>query len=177
MIRAGEAGGFLDVVLGQIADFRTREADLKGKVKASLVYPVFLAVLATLVVVFLLTWFIPKFSDIFEELGGNLPLLTQFIIGASNVLKRYGLFLLAALVAGGVMYKKSLDTDAGRRRLERMVLAAPVLGRVNARFALVRFCRMLGTLVGAGVPIVASLRVGPRGHRQPDAPGHGGTHH
>ena len=73
MVRAGEAGGFLDVVLQQIADFRTREADLKGKVKASLVYPVLLAVLATGVVIFLLSWFIPKFSGIFEEFGGNLP--------------------------------------------------------------------------------------------------------
>src|SRR5918997_1471574 len=82
MVRAGEAGGFLDVVLGQIAEFRAREADLKGKVKASLVYPVFLAALATLVVVFLLTWFIPKFSTIFAELGGNLPTLTLFIIAA-----------------------------------------------------------------------------------------------
>ena len=159
MVRAGEAGGFLDVVLGQIADFRAREADLKGKVKASLVYPVFLAVLATGVVVFLLAWFIPKFSTIFAELGGNLPTLTLFIIAASGVVKSYGLVLAAAVAAGAYALRRSLATDAGRRRLDRWLLAAPVLGRVNARFALVRFCRMLGTLVGAGVPIVASLRV------------------
>src|SRR5829696_5386783 len=73
MVRAGEAGGFLDVVLSQIADFRTREADLKGKVKAALVYPVILAVMATVVVIFLLTYFIPKFSSIFAEFGENLP--------------------------------------------------------------------------------------------------------
>ena len=159
MVRAGEAGGFLDVVLGQIADFRTREADLKGKVKASLVYPVFLAVLATLVVVFLLTWFIPKFSDIFSELGGNLPFLTQLIIAASGIVKTYGIFIAAAVVGGVIMYRKSLQTDVGRRRLDKFLLTTPVLGRVTARFALVRFCRMLGTLVGAGVPIVAALRV------------------
>jgi type II secretory pathway component PulF len=159
MVRAGEAGGFLDVVLGQIAEFRAREADLKGKVKASLVYPVFLAVLATGVVIFLLAWFIPKFSTIFEELGGNLPGLTLFIIAASGVIKKYGLFIALALAAGAWLARRQLETDAGRRTLDRWMLSAPVLGRVMSRFALVRFCRMLGTLVGAGVPIVASLRV------------------
>src|SRR5947208_2083499 len=73
MVRAGEQGGFLDVVLQQIADFRTRESDLKGKVRAALVYPATLAVVATLVVIFLLTFFIPKFSVIFKQFGGNLP--------------------------------------------------------------------------------------------------------
>src|SRR5687767_2653814 len=122
MVRAGEAGGFLDVVLGQIAEFRAREADLKGKVKASLVYPVFLAVLATGVVVFLLAWFIPKFSTIFEELGGNLPGLTLFIIAASNVVKRYGLIIAIAIIAGVIAFRRSLDTDLGRRRLDRWIL-------------------------------------------------------
>src|SRR5271156_5632533 len=85
MVRAGEAGGFLDVVLGQIADFRIREADLKGKVKTAMVYPVLLACLATAVVIFLLPFFIPKFSSIFDQFGGKLPALTQFIIGVSNL--------------------------------------------------------------------------------------------
>src|SRR5206468_7822681 len=76
MVRAGEAGGFLDVVLSQIADFRTREADLKGKVKGAMVYPVVLALLATAVLIFLLTFFIPRFSGIFKALGGDLPALT-----------------------------------------------------------------------------------------------------
>jgi type II secretory pathway component PulF len=159
MVRAGEAGGFLDVVLGQIADFRARESDLKGKVKASLVYPAFLGGLATIVVIFLLIWFIPKFSDIFNELGGNLPTLTVFIVAASNIVKKYGIFLAIGVVVLIVMYRKRLETDEGRRHLDAMMLRAPLLGKIVARFALVRFCRMLGTLVGAGVPIVASLRV------------------
>ncbi|MDB5296242.1 MAG: hypothetical protein JWO31_2225 [Phycisphaerales bacterium] len=158
MVRAGEQGGFLDVVLQQITDFRTREADLKGKVKAAMIYPVILGVFATGVVVFLLTWFIPRFSGIFKEFGDNLPTITVFVIGVSNVCRDYGLYVLAALVAGAFGFKRLSGTDVGRRQIERVTLAAPVLGRVVAHFALVRFCRMLGTLVGSGVPLIASLR-------------------
>ena len=158
MVRAGEAGGFLDVVLSQIADFRTREADLKGKVKAALVYPVILAVLATVVVIFLLTYFIPKFSSIFAEFGENLPGLTTVIVNISHGVRDYGLVVGVALVLGVIALKRATATDTGRRKLEQTLLSVPVLGRVIARFALVRFCRMLGTLVGAGVPLVASLR-------------------
>src|SRR5439155_560070 len=86
MVRAGEAGGFLDVVLSQIADFRTREADLKGKVKGAMVYPIVLGVLMVGVLIFLLTFFIPRFSTLFSQFGGNLPGLTLFIIGTTHVL-------------------------------------------------------------------------------------------
>ncbi len=82
MVRAGEAGGFLDVVLQQIADFRTREQDLIGKVKGAMVYPIVLGVLAAGVLTFLMTFFIPRFSGIFSQFGGNLPMLTQVIVGA-----------------------------------------------------------------------------------------------
>src|SRR5438477_8832813 len=84
MVRAGEAGGFLPIVLQQIADFRTREQDLKGKVKAALVYPVVLSIFGTCVVVFLLTWFMPKMSNIFDEFGSKLPYLTQCIVMVSH---------------------------------------------------------------------------------------------
>ena len=159
MVRAGEAGGFLDVVLSQIAEFRAREQDLKGKVKAAMVYPAVLATLAVGVLIFLLTFFIPRFSTMFTELGGTLPALTQFIIAVSNAVKSYGIFIAIAIVVIVVMGYRALQTDTGRRRWERGLLSVPVLGRVIAHFALVRFCRMLGTLVGAGVPLVASLRV------------------
>jgi type II secretory pathway component PulF len=159
MIRAGEAGGFLDVVLAQIADFRTREQDLKGKVKMAMVYPIILALLAVGVLVFLLTFFIPRFSGIFAQFGANLPSLTLFIIAASNLVKHYGLFVLAGAVIGVVAFKRIVSTSAGRRNFEMLLLAVPMLGQIIAHFALVRFARMLGTLVGAGVPLVASLRV------------------
>jgi type II secretory pathway component PulF len=159
MVRAGEAGGFLDVVLAQISDFRTREQDLKGKVKAAMVYPCILGLLAVGVLIFLLTFFIPRFSGIFQQFGANLPSLTLFIIAASNLVKNYGLFVGGAVLLLVIIIKRALATDAGRRRFELTVLAVPVLGTVISHFALVRFARMLGTLVGAGVPLIASLRV------------------
>jgi type II secretory pathway component PulF len=158
MVRAGEQGGFLDVVLQQIADFRTRETDLKGKVRAALVYPATLAVVATGVVFFLLTFFIPKFSPIFKQFGGNLPALTRVIVFVSELVRHYGLFLLIGLVVAIVGLRRMMTSDAGRRRFESVILATPVLGLVISHVALVRFARMLGTLVGAGVPLIASLR-------------------
>jgi type II secretory pathway component PulF len=157
-VRAGEAGGFLDVVLGQIADFRTREQDLKGKVKGAMVYPVVLGFLMVGVLVFMLTFFIPRFSTLFSQFGGKLPGLTQFIIGASHVLQSYGLFVLGGVIVLVVLIRRAVTSERGRRAVERAVLATPVLGQIVAHFALVRFARMLGTLVGAGVPLVASLR-------------------
>lgn len=159
MVRAGEAGGFLDVVLAQISDFRAREADLKGKVKAALVYPSVLAFLAIIVLIFLLTFFIPKFSKMFEDFGGTLPGLTLFIIFLSNKVKQYGLYVGGALVFLFIVFRRSINTDTGRRRFEQTLLSVPLLGNVIAHFALIRFCRMLGTLVGSGVPLVASLKV------------------
>jgi len=159
MVRAGETGGFLDVVLAQIAEFRSRERDLKSKVKGALVYPTVLAVLATGVVVFLLTYFIPRFSGIFTEFGANLPALTSAIVAVSKVVTRYGLLLVLAGVCGAVLLSRVPKSEAGRRLVERTLLRLPALGNVLARFALVRFCRMLGTLLGAGVSLVTSLKV------------------
>jgi type II secretory pathway component PulF len=159
MVRAGEAGGFLDVVLNQIAEFRTRESDLKGKVKAAMVYPIILGILAVGVLIFLLTFFIPQFQGIFNQFGSNLPLITQFIIAASNLVKHDGPFVAAAIIIIVVAIKRLLATHAGRRRMELVTLSTPLLGQIVAHFALVRFARMLGTLMGAGVPMVAALRV------------------
>src|SRR5687768_6986887 len=163
MVRAGEAGGFLHVVLQQIADFRAREQELRGKVKAAMIYPAVLATVACAVLIFLLTFFIPRFSAIFEEFGEDLPALTQVIVGASNVVKLAftrveALFTWGGVIAGSIALKRAADSEAGRRAIERMVLRIPLVGKVSARFALVRFCRMLGTLIGSGVPLVSSLR-------------------
>jgi len=159
MVRAGETGGFVDLVLEQIATFRSREQDLRNKVTSAMLYPTILAVLAAGVLTFLLMFFIPRFSQMFADFGGSLPVLTQAIVGASHVLAKYWFVLViaVALVVFGI--QRVLASKEGRRVVERTMLRLPVLGRVVSRFALVRFCRMLGTLVGAGVPLVAALRV------------------
>ncbi|HUS57236.1 MAG TPA: type II secretion system F family protein [Planctomycetota bacterium] len=159
MVRAGETGGFLELVLQQIADFRSREHELKGKVVAALVYPIVLATLAAAVLTFLLTYFIPRFSAIFDEFGGALPWLTRAIVAASDLILRRGLVLLAAGAIIVLALRRLSVSDVGRRKLERAILGLPAVGKVVARFALVRFCRMLGTLLGAGVPLVRALRV------------------
>jgi type II secretory pathway component PulF len=159
MVRAGETGGFLDVVLEQIATFRSREQDLKNKITSALLYPTILAVLAGGIMVFLLMFFIPRFSQMFAEFGGSLPALTRAIVAASRLLVTYW-FILALVVALAVFaIRRALASEEGRRFLERTTLRFPLFGRAVSRFALVRFCRMLGTLVGAGVPLVAALRV------------------
>lgn len=158
MVRAGESGGFLPVVLQQIADFRTREQDLRGKVKAAMIYPVVLAVFAFGVLAFLLTYFIPKFAGIFSDFGAQLPWLTRVMLAASNIAVKYAPFVLVLAIVGAILAKRSLDSESGRRFLDHAILKTPALGLVTARFALVRFCRMLGTLVGSGVPLVSALR-------------------
>jgi type II secretory pathway component PulF len=159
MVRAGETGGFLDLVLEQIATFRDRESDLKGKIKGALVYPIILAVLAAGIIVFLLTFFIPRFSQMFAEFGGSLPALTRYIVAASGILVKYWIAFVLGIVLIVFAFQRMMSREEGRRSLESLVLRLPMFGTGMARFALVRFCRMLGTLVGSGVPLIASLRV------------------
>jgi type II secretory pathway component PulF len=159
MVRAGETGGFLDVVLEQIATFRSREDDLKGRVKAALIYPIILAVLAAAILAFLLTYFIPRFSVMFAEFGGSLPALTRHIVAVSEILVKYWLVLVLGIAAVVFAVQRMLADVQCRRTMEGLLLRAPLFGTGMARFALVRFCRMLGTLAGAGVPLIAALRV------------------
>lgn len=159
MVRAGEAGGFLDVVLEEIAELQARERELKSRVMSALIYPIVLLVLACGVLTFLLVFFIPRFQTVFETFDAALPMITQVIVNASKVMQRYGLFVLALLIIGVVSAHRWLQTEAGRRTLDRWLLRLPLFGPLKARFAMTRFCRMFGTLVGAGVPLVNSLLV------------------
>jgi type II secretory pathway component PulF len=162
MVQAGEAGGFLDLVLAQIADFQLREKELKSKVVAAMLYPVILLFLASCVLIVLMTFFIPQFQKIFAGLGGQLPLLTRIIIGASHVIRSYGFFV--ALGVGVVVFgvRKWMTSEKGRRGWEGLILKMPVVGPLLSQFAMARFCRMLGTLLNAGVPLVQALNVARR---------------
>jgi type II secretory pathway component PulF len=162
MVEAGEAGGFLDVVLAQIADFQAREKDLQGKVVTALMYPAILLFLAMGVLVFLLVFFIPRFQLIFQGFNAELPLLTQVIVATSEVVRHYGLFLAAGVIVAIVMLRNWFKSEKGRRSWEGLILRVPTIGPLLAQFAMARFCRMLGTLLGAGVPLINALNVARR---------------
>jgi type II secretory pathway component PulF len=157
MVQAGETGGFLDVVLAQIADFQSREKELKSKVMTAMLYPCILLFLALGVLVFLMVFFIPKFQKIFEGFGSALPLITQVIVAVSHIIRSYGLFVGIGLVVAGVMLRTWFTSEKGRRVWEGLVLRSWIVGPLASRFAMARFCRMLGTLLGAGVPLVHAL--------------------
>jgi type II secretory pathway component PulF len=159
MVQAGETGGFLDVVLGQIADFQSREKELRSKVTTAMLYPCILLVLALGVLTFLLVFFIPRFQKLFTGFGGTLPVITQIIIGVSNAVRSYGIFILLGVVVGAFALRTWFLSEKGRRVWENILLRAPLVGPLVAKFAMARFCRMLGTLLGAGVPLVQALNV------------------
>jgi len=116
MVEAGETGGFLDVVLAQIADFQAREKEMKGKVMTALLYPLILLGLALVVLTGLLVFFIPRFQAIFTSFGGKLPLITQLIVNTSDALRTYGIFLLLGLAIAGYMMRNWFSSETGRRR-------------------------------------------------------------
>jgi len=162
MVEAGEAGGFLDVVLAQIADFQTREKELKSKVLTAMIYPVILLFLALVVLAVLLVFFIPKFQKVFASVHGSLPLITQLVIGLSTLVRSYGFFVGLGIVAVVFLVRAWFVSERGKRMGEGMILKAPLIGPLIAQFAMARFCRMLGTLLGAGVPLVQGLNVSRR---------------
>ena len=162
MVEAGEAGGFLDVVLAQIAEFQSREKELKSKVLAAMIYPCILFCLASIILTGLLVFFVPMLQKVFATIHGSLPLITVFVIDASHFMRSYGLFLLVTLVVAGISLRTWFTSQKGRRVWEGFILRAPLVGPLIAQFAMARFCRMLGTLLGAGVPLVQSLNVARR---------------
>lgn len=162
MVESGEAGGFLDVVLGQIADFQGREKEMRAKILAALMYPAVLLTLATGVIIFLMVFFIPRFQTLFEGFDAALPMITQVIVGISDTIRHFGLYVLVALGAAAWFARNSIASDRNRRTWENVLLRSPVVGPLAAQIAMARFCRMLGTLLGAGVSLMSGLNVARR---------------
>jgi type II secretory pathway component PulF len=162
MVEAGETGGFLDLVLGQIADFQAREKELKSKVMTAMMYPIILLVLLTGVLIFLMVFFIPRFQLIFKGFNAELPMITQVIVKASELARGYGLYFAVAAGIAFYMLRTWLNSPPGRRAWEGTLLKLTLVGPLVAQFAMARFCRMLGTLLSAGVPLINALNVARR---------------
>lgn len=159
LIRAGEAGGFLDAALRRVATFAEREQALRRRVKGALAYPAVLGLLSAGAVAFLLTWVVPRFSTVYQDLGGALPWPTRVLIAGGDALTK-GWWLIPLVAVGGTLaFRGWYASPEGRRGFDRLLLRIPLLRAVVAQAALARFCRTLGTLLNSGVPILEALEI------------------
>ena len=159
MVRAGEIGGVLEAVLNKIAEFLEKAQALKGKVKSAMMYPLVVSLLAIGIVSFILIVIIPKFEDIFRQLGAELPWLTQQLINMSYLLAHRTPWVIAAVIVVWVIFRKINQTKEGKHIFDRMKLKIPVMGQLLRKIAITRFAGTLATLIHAGVPILQALDI------------------
>jgi type IV pilus assembly protein PilC len=161
MVKAGEVGGVLEVVLARLAEFQEKAQKIKNKVVAAMVYPMIVMVMAIAIMSFLLVFIVPKFEAIFHDMLGDkpLPTITLFVIGVSNFVKNHGLILLGAVIVLIAAYKFFARTRGGRLLIDRIKLHMPLSGDLIRKTAISRFARTLGTLVTSGVPILQALNI------------------
>jgi len=157
MVRAGEAGGVLEAVLGRLGVFLESSQDLKDYIKSALVYPLFLVFVGGASIIILLTFVIPKFSIIFSDMGQAIPFSTRFLLGLSEVLRTYWWVILGGLGVSFFFIRRYFSTRAGRLRLDRNKLSLPIAGELVKKIEVARFARTLGTLTKSGVPILQAL--------------------
>jgi general secretion pathway protein F/type IV pilus assembly protein PilC len=161
MVRAGQEGGFLEDVLQRIADFTEHQEDLKAKVIGAMAYPIFLAVIGTIILNVLVIFFVPQFEDMFKDLEkqGELPWLTSMLIGTSHFMQSYWWVILGMLAGLVFLYRTWAATEAGRLKVDSVRLRLPLVGSIYLHFALARFTRILGTLLRNGIPILNALKI------------------
>ena len=161
MVRAGEEGGFLEDVLKRIAKFTEHQQELKSRVFGAMIYPAFLLGMGGMIVSAMLVFFVPKFQPIFDRIAQQqgLPWATTSRMAVSEVLQSYYLFLAGGMLAIGFVLSHWLGTPEGRRAFDRVRINAPGVGKILRTLAIARFCRILGTLLNNGVPIILSLKI------------------
>lgn len=162
MVKAGEEGGFLEDVLARVAAFNDHQEELKSKVTGAMVYPLFLMGVGTIIISVLLVWFVPEFAQIFGRMReqGKLPWATTTLMSFSEWLQGWWYVIIPGIAAAifGIVYYLT-DNKEAEEQIDRWKLKLPGLGRIVQNLAVARFCRMLGTLLHNGVPILQSLRI------------------
>ncbi len=162
MVRAGLEGAFLEDALERVSSFLRRQDEVRGKVVGAMAYPAILAVVGCIVTVILVTVIVPMFEPFFERLersGVGLPTITIVLLFFSHALVRYGVFVAAGVVAMVVGIRKLIASEKGRRFIDEWKLKAPLVGPIFHDTSVSRFCRVLGTLLKNGVPILRSLDI------------------
>ena len=156
MVRAGESGGILQNVLERLGEFMESSKELRDHVTSAMIYPAILMVTGIVSIILLFTFVLPRFSAIFTELGGSLPLPTKILLTVTGALRSISWFLLVAIIAGLVAVRKFIRSEAGRYQWDRLKLK--LLGDLLVKLETARFCRTLGTLITSGVPLLQSLK-------------------
>ena len=161
MVKAGELGGVLELVLGRLAEFQEKAQKVKNKVKSAMIYPIIVLSLAMIIMAFLMVFIVPRFQSIFRDMLGDkpLPAITQFVIGISDFMQHHWLLLIGGLFAFFAAFKFISRTTGGRATLDRIALRAPLFGDLTRKSSISRFARTLGTLVTSGVPILQALNI------------------
>ena len=159
MVSAGETGGILDTIMNRLASFLEKNEALARKVKAAMIYPAVISVVALSAIVVLLLFVIPTFQEMFASFDQELPLPTRIVIGASDFLQSYWWALGAAGFGLGVMFRGWIKTSNGRLMFDKILLGMPILGNVALKSAVARFTRTLGTLLSSGVAILEGLEI------------------
>ena len=161
MVKAGEAGGVLEVVLNRLAEFAEKAQKIKNKVKGAMIYPSVVLFAAIGITAFLLVTVIPKFQQVFNDIlgGQSLPAVTEFVMGLSEYVQHNGLQIGLGVAAIVVLYKVFGKTPFGAMQLDRMRLSMPVIGTLIKRTAISQMTRTLGTLLASGVPILQALTI------------------
>src|SRR5438034_5162960 len=156
MVKAGEVGGVLELVLTRLAEFQEKAAKIRNKVAAAMVYPLIVMTMAVTIMGFLLVFIVPKFEAIFHDMLGDrpLPAITTFVITVSRFVQNHGFILLGGIIAFVVVYKAIARSRPGKAAIDRAKLHFPLFGDVIRKTAISRFSRTLGTLVTSGVPIL-----------------------
>ncbi|MGD8999181.1 MAG: type II secretion system F family protein [Granulosicoccaceae bacterium] len=159
MVRAAEAGGALEAVLGRLAEFIEQYNTLKSNVKTALIYPGILITITVLSLIVLMTYVVPQFSALFEEMGQELPLMTRIVIGTGEALQASWWIIVALLIAAWFYLRYLLARPAFRKQWDRWVLGLPLAGDLIVKIEVSVFARTLGTLLASGVPLLTALAI------------------
>lgn len=159
MVKAGEAGGMLDLVLQKLSEHLEREREINSKIKSAAAYPALVVVVAIAVVTFILTFIMPTFVASFSSSGVELPAFTRFFLGISNFLRHSGIWLVLGIIALYFGLKAWGRQPGGRLFFDQLYLKMPVIGKTVNRIAVSRFTRTMAALTSSGVPIMQSLEV------------------
>jgi type IV pilus assembly protein PilC len=159
MVRAGEAGGVLDVILNRLAGFMEKSQRLKKKIQGAMMYPVVVTLVASAILAGIMTFVVPSFESMFSELGKGLPMLTQLLLDFSKNLRARWYIFLGIPILFMVIWKAIARSSRGRAAIDAFKLAMPAFGIIMKKSSVSRFCRTLGTLISSGVPILEALRI------------------